>query len=168
MAALRCSSVVCRLTTDGLLPLFLNRLSFHLGKNVLTAHKLLLNNIGVKASKFHQSTGEDTGQIKKTKLWKRLFSTLLFGATLGTAVYIKKKRTASLKDLLRDCKRLPIDENYENKEAQHMYLYNGYVLHLTHVKALREMTAFQAMDDDIYVASFPKAGKSSWFMQKQL
>jgi len=60
---------------------------------------------------------------------------------------------------------LPIDENYENKDAQHTYIYNGYVLHLSHLKALQEMTdLFQSRKDDIFVISFPKAG-TSWIQE---
>lgn len=124
--------------------------------------KMLINQMSV--CELHDSTGESTSQVKRLKLFKRLFSTALFGATLATAIYIKRKRTSELKSFLNDSKRLPIDENYESKDAQHMYLYKDYVLHISHLKVLQEMSDFQSRSDDIYIVAFPKAG-TTWVQE---
>ncbi|XP_066957242.1 uncharacterized protein [Macrobrachium rosenbergii] len=93
-------------------------------------------------------------EMRKFRIYKRIFALTLFSGTLGLAWYLKRQKGIRLKNLLEDCTRLPIDESLFGADVS-LYKCKGYVFagQLIMSGVLKELPDFQFRPDDIIVAS---------------
>ena len=105
-------------------------------------------------------------QEAKYRLAKKIFSTVLFGSTLGLAYMARRKRQRDLALNLEGCVRLPIDIAFHGSHKEFYRVPNPatgkptYVLPGSMVKdgTIRAIKSFDVRPDDVFVASFPKSG----------
>lgn len=103
-----------------------------------------------------------SSNAKRIRLVKRLFSTVLFGSTFATVLYVKKRRNYEQFKLFKECILLPRDTNYAPN--MYFYLYKGYVFPGIFIKSLPQVEKLKARADDIFVISFPKTG-TTWVQE---
>lgn len=99
--------------------------------------------------------------------FKKIFSTALFGSTLGIVWWARQRKQAELSENLRGCVRLPIDEDYGGGYNEFYRVpsprtgKSSCVLLADVVKkgTLTRLKEFKVLPSDVFVASFPKSGK---------
>lgn len=131
---------------------------------VLTCAKSLVykrTNIYLQCHKINGNAYEHKN-LKNMKLLKLLFSTILFGGTLTTAIILKRHRHKSLEEIYKDCTVLPRDPNYQQKILY--YSYKNYILPEFVIKNMKNIQNFEVRDDDIFVIAFPKTG-TTWLQE---
>lgn len=99
---------------------------------------------------------QDSNGLKKFKRFKKLFSTLLFGSTFGTALYLKRRRQNQLNETFQDCQLLKLDEHYAKPNM--FYRFKRFVLPDFVIKEMKDIESFSVNENDIFVISFPKTG----------
>lgn len=105
-------------------------------------------------------TGEGDASVRQTRLVKRVVAGILFGSTLGLAIYSKRAKSSRLMGYFEGCERLPKDHDYTSSTASDLYKYESFVFPSDIIKSgtLKQLETLELNQNDIIVASFPKSG----------
>lgn len=112
----------------------------------------------LKSSKHFEifyNSASDHHNIRKFKLIKRLASTILFGSTFLAVIYARKQRRSKT---FEDAKLVTVNPNYHKNFK--LYEYKGFILPSFVMKNMDALKTFSSREDDIFVVSFPKTGRS--------
>lgn len=104
----------------------------------------------------------------RIRRYKKIFSSILFAATLIAVAYARRRKRNELEENFRGCVRIPPDDAFKGSHKEFFRCgadaaagKPGCVLPAQILKdgTIRAVKSFQIRPDDIIVASFPKTGK---------
>ena len=124
--------------------------------NDILTNSILLSNLGRRGI----SNGNEESNVRQMRLVKRIVAGLLFGSTLGLAIYSKRVKSSKLLESLEGSERLPKDHDYTSSIGSEFYRYKSYIFPSDIIKSgtLKQLDTLELNQNDIIVASFPKSG----------
>lgn len=124
----------------------------------------------IKSQIRNTSTNEKEWNDLKLRTLKRLFSFTLFGGTLATAWFLRKKKRNDFKEFMQNAKLLNDDQLGDVKLYQ---LNNKFIIPEPVVKIWKKLKSFKFRQNDIVLIAFPKTGvtwvqEAVWLLNNDL